>query len=266
MADDTVERRRGKKVWGLSIHRDPLASSRKTPRFTPGHKWLTLCALVPIPFTGRYWALPLLAILLRTPKVDAALDLAHHTTRQRVRQGLLRLHRWFPQRRFCMLGDWGVASHELAWRVARTRGKLEIIARMRADTVLHQRPSRKGARKGKRLPTPRDQVQQHAQEIGTLSLPWYGSGQHQDAALLQRHGAVVQPPLGQGGADPLGLDEQSPDRQRGLLLLDRSLALGRGDHPPVHAALAGGDDVPGGPRAPGGADAPGTGARTASSG
>jgi hypothetical protein len=177
VADDTVHRRRGKKIWGLGIHRDPLSSTRDLPRFTKGHKWLTLCALVPIPFTSGHWALPLLAILVRTPKVDQALGLAHHTTRQRVKQGLLRLQRWFPQRRFCMLGDWGVASHELAWRFARTRGKLELIARMRADTVLHERPTRKGARKGQRLPTPQQQVQQHEQEIATLSLPWYGSGQ-----------------------------------------------------------------------------------------
>jgi hypothetical protein len=177
VADDTVETRRGKKVWGSSMQRDPLSSSRERPRFTRGHKWLSVCALVPMPFTGGYWALPLWAVLVRSPKVDQALGLAHHTVRQRVKQGLLRLHRWFPQRRFCMLGDWGVASHELAWRLARTRGALEVIARMRADTVLHARPTRKGARKGRRLPSPQEQVQQHEQEIATLTLPWYGSGQ-----------------------------------------------------------------------------------------
>jgi hypothetical protein len=200
VADDTVETRRGKKVWGSSMQRDPLSSSRERPRFTRGHKWLTLCALVPIPFTAGHWALPLLAVLVRSPKVDQELGLAHHTTRQRVKQGLLRLHRWFPQRRFCMLGDWGVASHALAWRVARTRGKLEIIARMRCDTVLHARPTRKGARKGKRLPTPQQQVQVHPQEIATLTVPWYGSGQHKtlryysDTGLwYSHHSAQVVP-------------------------------------------------------------------------
>jgi hypothetical protein len=200
VADDTVETRRGRKVWSRCIHRDAQASTRGLPRFTPGHKWVTICALVPMPFTSRHWALPLLAVLLRTPKVDEELGFAHHTTRQRVKQLLLRLQRWFPQRRFCMLGDWGVASHELAWRVARTRGSLEIIARMRADTVLHERTARKNARKGKRLPAPREQVQQHAKEIGTLTLPWYDSGEHKtiryysDTGLwYSHHSAKVVP-------------------------------------------------------------------------
>lgn len=201
VADDTVETRRGKKVWGSAIHRDPLASTRDLPRFTRGHKWLAFCALVPIPFASGHWALPLLAVLVRTPKVDAALGLGHHTVRQRVRQGMLRLERWFPQTRFRLLGDWGVASHALACCCARSGGRLQVIARMRHDTALHDWPTRKGARKGQKLPCPSQQVQQDPQAIGTLTLAWYGSGQqrtlrcYSDTALWYHHRSGMIVPI-----------------------------------------------------------------------
>jgi hypothetical protein len=152
-----------------------------------------------MPFTGGHWALPLLAILVCSPKVDQTLGLRHHTVRQRVKQGLLRLGRWFPQSRFRLLGDWGVASHALACCCTRSGGRLQMIARMRHDTALHDWPTRKGARKGAKLPCPSQQVRQAAQAIGTLTLAWYGSGQaktlryHSDTALWYYHrgGSVV---------------------------------------------------------------------------
>jgi hypothetical protein len=198
-ADDSVETRRGRSVWGSGIHRDPLASTRTLPRFTKGHKWLVFAALVPIPFTGRHWALPLRAILIRTPTVDQQLGLRHHTVRQRVRQGLLQLQRWFPHKRFRLLGDWGVACHALARCCSRSSGRLQMIARMRHDTALHDWPTRKGSCRGAKLPCPSQQVKQDPQGQQTLTLAWYGSGQqrtlryYSDTALWYYHrgGSVV---------------------------------------------------------------------------
>lgn len=199
VADDSVETRRGSKVWGSGIHRDPLASTRDLPRFTKGHKWLVFAVLVPMPFTSRHWALPLLAILIRTPSVDRELGLVHRTVRQRVKQGLLRLQRWFPHKRFRLLGDWGVACHELACCCLRSGGKLSLIARMRHDTALHDWPTRKGACRGVKLPCPSQQVKQDPQGQQTLTLDWYGSGQqrtlryYSEVALWYYHrgGSVV---------------------------------------------------------------------------
>jgi hypothetical protein len=120
-------------------------------------------------------------------KTEAAMHRRHHTVRQRVQQGLLLLHHWFPQRQFRLLGDWGVASHELACRVARTGGQLSLIARMRCDTVLHESPTRAGARKGRRLPTPETQVQQNPAGIRELKLAWYSSG---ESKMIQYYSAT----------------------------------------------------------------------------
>src|SRR3954463_16453587 len=56
--DDTIERRRGKRISARGIYRDPVRSSKGHFVKASGLRWLSLMLLAPIPWAGRVWALP----------------------------------------------------------------------------------------------------------------------------------------------------------------------------------------------------------------
>jgi hypothetical protein len=59
--DDTEAHKRGKKVYGVGMHRDPQLSTRKKPVLTWGHNWVILCVIVRLPFCpDRVFSLPIL--------------------------------------------------------------------------------------------------------------------------------------------------------------------------------------------------------------
>src|SRR4028118_487632 len=61
--DDTIERRRGKKIAAKGIYGDPVRSSHGHFAKASGLRWLSLMLLVDIPWAGRVWALPFLTVL-----------------------------------------------------------------------------------------------------------------------------------------------------------------------------------------------------------
>ena len=59
--DDTLARKRGLKVFGVGMHHDPLASSRKYAVTSWGHSWVVLAVRVHLPCCpGRFFSLPVL--------------------------------------------------------------------------------------------------------------------------------------------------------------------------------------------------------------
>src|SRR3712207_574907 len=58
--DDTIERRRGKRIGAKGIYRDPVRSSHGHFVEASGLRWLGLMLLAPVPRAGRVWALPFL--------------------------------------------------------------------------------------------------------------------------------------------------------------------------------------------------------------
>ena len=61
--DDTIERRRGKRIAAKGIYRDPVRSSKGHFVKASGLRWLSLMLLAPIPWAERMWALPFLTVL-----------------------------------------------------------------------------------------------------------------------------------------------------------------------------------------------------------
>ncbi len=53
IVDDTVQEKRGRKVWAKGAHRDAHRSSRSHDGITFGHKWLVMCVLVTLPGMAR---------------------------------------------------------------------------------------------------------------------------------------------------------------------------------------------------------------------
>jgi hypothetical protein len=66
--DETLERRRGKKIAPKGIYRDPVRSSHEHFVKTGALRWVCVALLAPVPWASRVWALPYLfrAGLLRT--------------------------------------------------------------------------------------------------------------------------------------------------------------------------------------------------------
>ena len=212
--DDTVARHPGKKVWARGCHRDAVRSSWGHTVFKWGHKWVVLAVNVKLPPCKRSWALPVLAALYTPaagPKKKAAkkgngktsakargpraktkrgTTARRHTTapptpRHKTppllaRQMVATLIHWFPDRKFVLLGDWGFASHDLAWFCRRHRSHVTLVGRIRSDARLYALPPQtkrpgpgRRPRKGSRLPRPKDTVASAAARA-RISVAWYG--------------------------------------------------------------------------------------------
>ena len=61
--DETLERRRGRRISALGIYRDAVRSSRHQLVKASGLRWISLMWLGNVPWAGRHWALPVLTVL-----------------------------------------------------------------------------------------------------------------------------------------------------------------------------------------------------------
>jgi hypothetical protein len=189
--DDTTEQRRGDRVYGKGTHRDAVRSSRSHVVHLFGLKWVILAVLVNFPFSTRPWALPVLVALYRPKQLDAQERRRHKTPTQLARGLLALMLRWFPDRRFILLGDGGYAGCELACFCNRRRGRLTLVSRFHPDAVLHQPPppptGKRGrpAKKGAKLPTPQQTVE--SSKPLEASVDWYG-GRKRDVQLTAGNG------------------------------------------------------------------------------
>jgi hypothetical protein len=59
-ADDTVERRSGRRIKAKGCYRDAVRSTKKHIIRCFGLKWVSMMLLVPGPWSRRVWALPCL--------------------------------------------------------------------------------------------------------------------------------------------------------------------------------------------------------------
>ena len=61
--DETIERRRGRKLSTRAIYRDAARSSKDCFQKTSGLRWMSLAVLAPVGWAARVWALPFLTAL-----------------------------------------------------------------------------------------------------------------------------------------------------------------------------------------------------------
>jgi hypothetical protein len=180
LGDETVDGKEGEKVWAKSAHRDPVRSSRKKGQVKFGHKWLTLCILVWLPGLSRPWALPVLCGLCLSPKVAGKLKRPPKTASQLTRQLLIVLMRWLPDRKFVLIGDYQVVTHQTVCFARRHADRVTAIGRLRGDANFYaapQNPNRrarggKRAQKGSKLPSPQERISQL--QLTEQEVQWYG--------------------------------------------------------------------------------------------
>jgi hypothetical protein len=153
--DDTIERRRGKRIAAKGIYRDPVRSSKGHLVKASGLRWLSLMLLAPIPWAGRVWALPFLTALAPSERYCRERGRRHKKLTDWARQMGLQARRWLPGREIVLLGDGSFAALELLAALA--RHGLVCVTRLRLDAALYEpapprrpgtvgRPRTKGAR------------------------------------------------------------------------------------------------------------------------
>jgi hypothetical protein len=77
--DDTIERRRGRRIAAKGIYRDPVRSSDAHFVKASGLRWMSLMLLAPIPWAGRVWALPFLTALVPSERTSRARGRRHRS-------------------------------------------------------------------------------------------------------------------------------------------------------------------------------------------
>ena len=182
--DETIERRRGKKITAAGIYRDPVRSSRSHFVKVNGLRWISLMLLVPIPWAGRVWALPFLSALAPSERYAQQRGQRHKPITLWARQLVRQVHRWLPTRALVLVADSAYAALDL---LAALRPVATVVTRLRLDAQLFapappRRPHQKGRPRlvGPRLPT----LEQHASDPSAVWIPltvaqWYGREERQ---------------------------------------------------------------------------------------
>jgi hypothetical protein len=172
-ADDTVERRSGRKITAKGCYRDAVRSTKEHIIRCFGLKWVATMLLVPVPRSRRVWALPFLTALCWP--AEKAKRRRHKTSVDWVRQMMKQVRRWLPGRRLVLVVDGGFAAVSLA--LAGVKNRVTLVSRLRWDAALYhppgpQPPGKRGPKplKGKR----QRGLQEWADRSETVEVDWYG--------------------------------------------------------------------------------------------
>jgi DDE superfamily endonuclease len=180
--DDTIERRRGKRIQAKGIYRDPVRSSHSHFVKASGLRWVSLMLLAPVPWAARPWALPFLTCLAPSERYMLKYRRRHKPVLDWARQMICQTQRWLPKRDLVVVAD--SAFSALEWLQALAQRGITVVTRLRLDAALYEpapfRPPRTNGRprkKGKRLATLRHVLNNPTTSWQRLRVPsWYGEG------------------------------------------------------------------------------------------
>ena len=175
--DETLERRRGKKIKAKGVYRDAVRSSQSKVITSFGLKWECMMLIVPLPWCKRPWALPFLTVLAPSKKSNEKAGRRHKTSLDWTRQMVKLVSRWL-RRSWILLGDGAYACMDLATTC--TQQGVTLISRLRLDAQLFHFPpeqdNKKRGRKaikGERINL-KDLLQDQSQRWQTDLVNWYG--------------------------------------------------------------------------------------------
>jgi hypothetical protein len=181
-ADDTIERRSGRKITAKGCYRDAVWSSKKHVIRCFGLKWVSMMLLIPVPWARRVWAMPFLTALCRPAKQKD--QPRHKTSVDWVRQMIKQVRRWLPGRRVVLVVDGGFAAVSLA--LACVKHHVVMVSRLRWDAALYhgpgpQPPGKRGPKplKGKRQRGLQTWAARSDTPWETVEVDWYGGQRKQ---------------------------------------------------------------------------------------
>ena len=176
--DETIERRRGKKIKAKGIYRDPVRSSKEHFVKASGLRWISLMWLTDIPWAQRIWALPFLTVLASSERYYEARGRKLKKITDWARQMVFQVRRWLPEQAILLVADNTYAALDFLNACQSLKEPVTVITRLRLDAALYEPPppySGKGRprKKGQRLPTLAQLLKDEQTLWQRLTLPWY---------------------------------------------------------------------------------------------
>src|SRR5918993_3226068 len=148
--DETLERRRGRKIEAKGIYRDPVRSSHSHLIKTSALRWVCVTLLAEVPWASRVWALPFLCALAPSERYTTERDRRHKSLTEWAWQMLLLVRRWHPEREIVAVADGGYASLKLPDRCRHLKNPIPFITRLRLDAAVYEpAPPRKPQQRGR---------------------------------------------------------------------------------------------------------------------
>jgi DDE superfamily endonuclease len=181
-ADDTVERRSGRRITATGCDRDAVRSSHQHVIRCVGLKWVVMMRLVPGPWARRVGALPCLTAWCRPAKTSQ--PRRHKTSIAWVRHMVQHVRRWLPEHQRVLVVDGGLAA--VARALACVNSRVTRVSRLRWDAALYHPPGPQP--QGKRGRKPRTGKRQRSLQGGaahadtpweTVAVDWYGGQRKQ---------------------------------------------------------------------------------------
>src|SRR3954452_13691159 len=234
--DETLARRRGRRIAAKGLYRDAVRSSKDDFVKASGRRWARLMLLVPIPWAGRTWALPVLTALAPSERYDREHARRHQALPDWARQLLCVVRRWWPERTIVAVAASGYAALAClaacrAWRKPGT-----LVTRLRLDAARYapappRRPRQNGRPrlKGARLPTLAAVAADPDTVWAEVTVArWYGAGARQgevvtDTAVWDHTGlppvplrwVLIRDPAGQCATQALLCPDQAATPEQG---------------------------------------------------
>ena len=180
MVDDTLCRRAGPRIFGISMHHDGAASSYggaggAFKALACGHSWVVLSVRLPLPWNSRGCAIPVLARLYRSPKRCPASEYKKRTQLAREMVGLLA--QWLPDGRTLHL----TGDREYACRTVLRDldAKIHFTGPMPMDALLYGPVPKYSGRgrprvHGRRQASPKQRAQRRKSRWRKIRVTLYG--------------------------------------------------------------------------------------------
>jgi hypothetical protein len=184
LIDETLERRKGKKIEYKGWFRDAVRSTANRVTCCLGIRWCVLCILVAVPWSERPWALPFLAVPVLSEKTCARLGKPHRSCVEWAGLLVEKVRRWYPEREIVLVGDGAYAAVALVQHCQGLENPVKLTARLRLDAALFDFPgpqpkSKRGPKpkKGTRQPNLAQRLADPTTVWKTVVLPWYEGAQ-----------------------------------------------------------------------------------------
>lgn len=137
VVDDTLAPKKGPHVFGIGSHLDAVRSTKRQKIFCFGHCWVTLAVVMPVPFSTRTWALPLLFRLYRNKKECQRKGQPYRKKTQLARELLDFFSGWVSERRVELSMDSAYCNDTVMRGLAAC---FVVFGSMRPDAVLTEAP------------------------------------------------------------------------------------------------------------------------------
>jgi len=224
--DETIERRKGRKIKARGVYRDAVRSSEKHVVKCFGLKWISMMLIVPLPWAKRCWALPFLTVPAHSEACNRERGKPHKTTVDWTRRMIMQVSRWVANRAIVLVGDGAYAAVALAHCCAGLPNPVLLVSRLRLDAALFDpppppSPGKRGRKpkKGGRQPSLEKIAKDPSTRWSSLEIVWYDGDQahHRDPL---RNLPLVHPRAGshpgEVGAYPHP-GQQGQAKNRGIL-------------------------------------------------